>query len=1454
MLRQRCAFSLGAPEVASYARLDGRSSAQRMLLPPALWRTRGQHALFPSLPRFAVQYSRAVHHHVPSVVVPSAAPRTDIQGTVQKHTDSGNERRLRVSLNNFRRGTGTPTARKPIVRPATPRRKLLTARKCPTTTLQPGTSLREFKSETASMQQLRVASARRRAARRHLPRFSQKPNGSVNIDGMGYNDYAAEWNASTQLPELDEARRLTTAVRSAVQVVEACGAVSAQMQHSVTRLQKLHASYGPAGSTNIPQSVATRMETLSRVRDLHTQAAKARDLLVTLCHFHRGLVRAASGIPIGVGAAMYAADRRGFLLEYLCYLTQGLAAEISADVRDPALNNIPRFDAALLRKRLSTIDEVIGTAFREMKIASGQLQLLLLSEVGGGGPAHFHVQQSWSFQLDALLNTLCELKAWHSADMLPRQYSTSTTKTLSDIDARVSQLNTHLGSIVVDIGLLLRNLAKRAATPGRVEALGPFSDSVKGQTVNWPQARYQEKYRSACRSRAKLMKLRSWGYLPSPLCKIPWAGTDNTSSQSVRSRRRSRRRAYLKGLSARLQATYYWTSGRSVEPLAATTDLRAATTDLRAAMADSPAPKIETRARKSERIVIPKKKLKKGSEMALANLSRLLSGTLLSYHSCTIKDWRSVGRLASLPETEKPSTLTQVGKTINALGFYEELGEREPSWSRKMEPLKQDSGEPIVRWTYSKSTSRRVPSQSRPRFQATQSMRASHPTSTFFSSDAWEQSVDMLTNLDNNSRRSLVGEIPVSSLSGVTSGDPANKRYPCSDSSGEQNPEFPDRTPDEQSPQPLNKRMDNPMNDDPPHESEQEEESESEVDEDSDPEEPGEEHTPLIYQIPSDVLESALQAPPQTRASYWSQKLYRGPEDQELLLHYCVNMEVSERVAKHFLNEKVVGFDIEWKAFGPVDSIKENASLIQLATEDRIALFHIARFPGKTPEQLMPPTLKALLESPDTYKVGVAVKGDCRRLEKYFDLNIRGVFELSRLHNLVEYHGTQPSKVNNKLVKLATQVHQHLLLPLHKGEPFVDEPQQRLISVRESDWSRPLDFEQIHYAAADAYAGFRLFDVLESKRKKLKPAPPMPHLCDYDNKPMPRTTPRVKRAKKVAPELEKVVAESLSGLQAEDAEEEAYETAAEEFAEEEESEDTDSEASSEFAENKDFDAYYVPKAHGSIVIGKRSTEASATPEASAHRIGRVDLSGLAGVDPAYPMLPPMSDEEDVSSDESEAFDPPPKMPRRRRISKVAQAAKVLPAKAEVSDDEYPDPELEEAFATMDLSDPPKAASSPITELLSQAETLDLESPTEQGLVEEETPTDVSPPISTSLIQAGTATHTPEYTLATTWAQNYLSSTIPSPTSTALSRIRATVSLLRAYHMWHHQRMPLDAIGAHLRDPPLAQSTVSNYIIQAINLEKFTYRDDDLITLMGTLPANLRIGKYGWLSRKLENAR
>lgn len=211
--------------------------------------------------------------------------------------------------------------------------------------------------------------------------------------------------------------------------------------------------------------------------------------------------------------------------------------------------------------------------------------------------------------------------------------------------------------------------------------------------------------------------------------------------------------------------------------------------------------------------------------------------------------------------------------------------------------------------------------------------------------------------------------------------------------------------------------------------------------------------SPLGYYIPSDRMRESMLASRSSRSAYWQYTLYRGPKREKVMVHYCKRLETTERISKLFLNESVIGFDIEWKPAATVkDGIRKNVATIQIASEERIALFHIARFSkGDSVEDLVAPSFKQIMESPSITKVGVSVKSDCTRLRKFMNIDSRGLFELSHLYKLVKFASDDVKKINKKLVSLATQVEEHLMLPMYKDE-----------NVRASDWSEELDYEQIY--------------------------------------------------------------------------------------------------------------------------------------------------------------------------------------------------------------------------------------------------------------------------------------------------------------------------------------------------------------------------------------------------------
>ena len=246
-------------------------------------------------------------------------------------------------------------------------------------------------------------------------------------------------------------------------------------------------------------------------------------------------------------------------------------------------------------------------------------------------------------------------------------------------------------------------------------------------------------------------------------------------------------------------------------------------------------------------------------------------------------------------------------------------------------------------------------------------------------------------------------------------------------------------------------------------------------------------HGYLNYQIPGSRLREAMLASRSTGAAYWQYSLYEDATGKKPRVHYCKTMEATERIAQLFLGKEVVGFDIEWKPGAtPTDGIKNNVSLVQLASEERIALFHIARYGKDGIENLVSPTLRQIMEDPNITKVGVSVKADCTRLRKFMEIQSRGLFELSHLYKLVRYSDGNVKKIDKRLVALAQQVEEHLQLPMWKGE------------VRSSDWTEDLSYQQIQYAASDSYAGLQLYDVMEGKRKALFPRPPRPEHAELN--------------------------------------------------------------------------------------------------------------------------------------------------------------------------------------------------------------------------------------------------------------------------------------------------------------------------------------------------------------------
>ncbi|CAJ2499846.1 Uu.00g026990.m01.CDS01 [Anthostomella pinea] len=236
---------------------------------------------------------------------------------------------------------------------------------------------------------------------------------------------------------------------------------------------------------------------------------------------------------------------------------------------------------------------------------------------------------------------------------------------------------------------------------------------------------------------------------------------------------------------------------------------------------------------------------------------------------------------------------------------------------------------------------------------------------------------------------------------------------------------------------------------------------------------------------------------------WWNHYYFRGPQNQNVRILYSSTKTQSELIAKHFINEPVLGFDMEW----PWDAdkrtrLQEKIGLIQIASESKTALFHIGLHEGQTSDELIAPSLRLIIESPNIIKTGVAImNADFKRLRDHFGLQPKGAFELSHLHRLISHGPQNPELVTTKLCALSKQVETHLGLPLWKGK------------VRTSNWSIAIGDSQKTYAANDAYAGFMLFHCMNGKRLAMNPAPPLPMLAEtYLPFAMPKIIPLRLRA------------------------------------------------------------------------------------------------------------------------------------------------------------------------------------------------------------------------------------------------------------------------------------------------------------------------------------------------------
>lgn len=252
----------------------------------------------------------------------------------------------------------------------------------------------------------------------------------------------------------------------------------------------------------------------------------------------------------------------------------------------------------------------------------------------------------------------------------------------------------------------------------------------------------------------------------------------------------------------------------------------------------------------------------------------------------------------------------------------------------------------------------------------------------------------------------------------------------------------------------------------------------------------------LSFHIPGHKLQE-LQSRPQA-STYWSHEWYQDSNGKKVKISYASTREQSEELAKRFLKERVLGFDMEWKAdFTRKNAkwgnkrknsrtLKDEISLIQVASADEIGLFHIALHKGTRPVELIARSLREIIESNAIIKTGVGIySADASRLRNFMKFQPHGMLDLNHLHRLVDISS------GRKMIGLSEHARIYLGFPLFKGK------------VRTSDWTKPLTTAQQNYAASDAYVGLVLYHVLDVRRLNMDPIPPHPEL---DKNPNPKNT------------------------------------------------------------------------------------------------------------------------------------------------------------------------------------------------------------------------------------------------------------------------------------------------------------------------------------------------------------
>jgi hypothetical protein len=198
----------------------------------------------------------------------------------------------------------------------------------------------------------------------------------------------------------------------------------------------------------------------------------------------------------------------------------------------------------------------------------------------------------------------------------------------------------------------------------------------------------------------------------------------------------------------------------------------------------------------------------------------------------------------------------------------------------------------------------------------------------------------------------------------------------------------------------------------------------------------------------------------------------------------------------------VLGFDCEWKPHTARGKHKikgtdaDKCDVVQLGTvSGETYVFHIARmhheFPRGKFHYEFPRGLKCLLENADVKKVGNRVHNDVNHVAG-FHVAVQNAVELGHMaHDRGVWHTRAPAL--DTLVRLLCQAE------LSKEQ-----------EVRCGDWFKPLETEQVEYAALDAYASVMVYERLLQVASPLEQATRQATHAFSDPLPIEVPAPRAK--------------------------------------------------------------------------------------------------------------------------------------------------------------------------------------------------------------------------------------------------------------------------------------------------------------------------------------------------------